>query len=588
MKIFLTPKFLLIAFCMIITIKLSAQQYPKYVVVLKNKNNSPYRLNKPIDYLSRKSIQRRQRYNIAIDSSDLPVNPAYISKILAIDSVTYLSQSKWLNQVLIFTTSTSAVNAIKQLSFVQSVNPVGPASTTNKSLINKFNEKLQPLNTAALKSENAKPNHYLYGNSYEQIHIHNGEFLHNNGFTGAGMTIAIIDAGFYHYKTTAAFDSTRKHHRFLGEKDFVDFDNSVNEDYNHGELCLSTIASNIPGVMVGTAPDASFWLLRSENANSEFPIEEHNWAVAAEFADSVGVDMISSSLGYMQFDDPQFNHTYNDFYKNTTMVSRAATFATKKGILVTNSAGNEGGGGWKYIIFAADDDSVCAVAATDINGNIASFSSYGYPGKVKPNISSVGLNTTLYSSSGLTSGSGTSFSNPNINGLIACLWQAFPEFNNMTILNAVYKSSDRDTAPTNRYGYGIPNMKKAYNILLRKRNQTLYGSEWLITSNNNFTNEISFKLIGRIDGKVKVDLLNESGKIIATLIFETETDEVYDKMFSSLNNLPAGKYSLQYADGKNTRSVSLNKTVASSSSKILNNIFKQSSKHRICFFIVTL
>jgi subtilisin family serine protease len=223
--------------------------------------------------------------------------------------------------------------------------------------------------------------------------------------------------------------------------------------------------------MVGTAPDASFWLLRSENVNSEYPVEEHNWAVAAEFADSAGTDLISSSLGYMQFDDPQFDHTYNDFYKNSTMISRAATFAAKKGIIVTNSAGNEGGSSWNYIIFPADDDSVCAVAATNVNGNIAYFSSYGYPGKVKPNIASVGSGTILYAPYGLTSGSGTSFSNPNINGLIACLWQAFREFNNMTILEAVYRSADRVKTPNNRYGYGIPNMQKAYNLLMKLRHQ---------------------------------------------------------------------------------------------------------------------
>lgn len=193
--------------------------------------------------------------------------------------------------------------------------------------------------------------------------------------------------------------------------------------------------------------------------------------MAAEFADSAGTDLISSSLGYMQFDDPQFDHTYNDFYKNTTMISRAATFAAKKGIIVTNSAGNEGSNSWKYILFPADDDSVCSVAATDVNGNIAGFSSYGYPGKIKPNIASVGSGTILYASYGLTSGSGTSFSNPNINGLIACLWQAFPEFNNMTILQAVYRSSDRFKTPDNRYGYGIPNMQKAYNLLMKLRHQ---------------------------------------------------------------------------------------------------------------------
>ena len=557
-----TRKLLLFCCCCIISTAVFSQQYPKYVVVFKNKNNTPYKLNKPHQYLSNKSIQRRQKYNINIDSSDLPVNPSYISQVLAQGTVNYLSQSKWLNQILIYTTDNNAVNAIKQLSFVHSVNPVGPASTTGKPLINKFkDEKIEASAAFNSNSLTAKTDHYNYGNSYNQIDIHKGEFLHNKNFTGKGMTITIIDAGFYHYKTTKAFDSARAHNQFLGEKDFVDFDGSVNEDDSHGELCLSTIASNVPGVMVGTAPDASFLLLRSENVNSEFPIEEHNWAAAAEFADSVGTDIISCSLGYNQFDDAQFNHTYNDFYKNSTMISRAATFAAKKGILVTNSAGNEGNNSWKYLIFPADDDSVCAVAATNANGVIASFSSYGYNGKLKPNIASVGSGTALYSASGPTYGSGTSFSNPNINGLIACLWQAFPEFNNMTILSAVYQSGKRYDHPNHRLGYGLPNMRKAYNILKDMQNKNLYGNEWLIANNTNFTNEILFKLIGRIDGKVSVNLLDANKKVVAKLIFETETNEVYDKVFTGVNNFGAGEYTLQYMDGTNTKYIKLHKQI---------------------------
>ncbi len=546
-------------FRMICIAGFSQLQYTKYVVVFKNKDHSPYRLDKPLQYLSTKSIQRRKRYNITIDSSDLPVNPSYISQVLAQGPVTYLSQSKWLNQVLIYTTSSTVLTAISNLSFVYAVNAVGPTSTKFSSGNDKFKEKTEAITKSQSESNNVTSNRYNYGNSYDQIHIHNGEFLHNKGLTGKGITITIIDAGFYHYKTTVAFDSVKARNGFLGERDFVDFDGSVNEDDSHGELCLSTIASNVPGVMIGTAPDASFWLLRSENTNSEYPIEEHNWAAAAEFADSAGTDMISSSLGYMQFDDPQFNHTYNDFYKNTAMVSRAATFAAKKGILVTNSAGNEGINSWKYIIFPSDDDSVCAVAATDVNGLIASFSSFGYPGKVKPNISSVGSGTILYSSTGLTSGSGTSFSNPNINGLIACLWQAFPKDNNMTILQAVYQSADRFTTPDNRYGYGIPNMQKAFRILKNQQNIELYGNEWLMINSTNFTNQVSLKLIGRVDGKATIKLFDEHNNVVAKLDLTTEKEEVYDEELNGLDKLPVGKYSLQYSDGTNSKTMNVTK-----------------------------
>ena len=537
---------------------ISFSQYTKYLVKFYDKNNSPYQLNKPLKYLSQKSINRRTRYNISIDSSDLPVNPSYISQVLAQGSVSYLSQSKWLNQVLIYTTSSSAISAIKKLSFVKKVEAVAPASTTNKTIENKFKETVIPVNAEVLSAK-ATANKYNYGNSYNQVHIHNGEFLHNKGLTGNGITIAIIDAGFYHYKTINAFDSARAHQQFLGEKDFVDFDNSVNEDDAHGEYCLSIIAADVPGKMIGTAPCAKFWLLRSENTNSEYPIEEHNWAVAAEFADSVGADMISSSLGYNQFDDSKFDHTYSEFYKNLTMVSRAATSAAKKGIIVTNSAGNEGGNSWKYLVFPADDKRVCTVGATDISGNIASFSSYGYPGKVKPNIASVGLNTTIYTAGGVSSGNGTSFSNPNINGLIACLWQAFREFDNTTILNAVYQSADRYQTPDNRYGFGIPDMQKAYNILKQKQNENLYGTQWLFTSSTNFTTTIHVKLIGQTDGYVAVTILNKNNKIVAVRKLITDKNEVYDFTLDDLNKLPSGIYTLQYKDQLNTKKILLSK-----------------------------
>lgn len=577
MRKLITQKFLLLTcFICFATATVLAQQYPKYVVVFKDKNNTPYQLNKPQQYLSKRSIQRRRNYNIAIDSSDLPVNPSYISQVLAQGTVSYLSPSKWLNQILIYTTSRATVNAIKSLSFVQSVNPVGPASTTLKSEKNKFNEKVEKIDESIISTEKIEANHYNYGSSFAQVDIHRGEFLHNKGFTGKGMMISILDAGFYHYKTTKAFDSARAHNQFLGERDFVDFDGSVNEDYEHGELCLSTIAANVPGTMIGTAPDASFWLLRSENVNSEYPVEEHNWAAAAEFADSAGTDLISSSLGYFQFDDAQFNHTYNDFYKNTTMVSRAATFAAKKGIIVTNSAGNEGGGSWNYIIFPADDDSVCAVAATNVSGNIAGFSSYGYPGKIKPNVSSVGSGTTLYASYGLTSGSGTSFSNPNINGLIACLWQAFPEFNNMTILNAVYQSADRYTTPDNRYGYGLPNMRRAYHLLNIMRNKKLFGDEWLMANNTNFINEISFKLIAQIDGNAIINLRDADKKVVATIKLATEAGEIYDEAFKNLNNLSKGEYLLEYNDASATKTIKLTKQIVAQTNKTSNPVIIQS------------
>ena len=531
-----------------------AAQYSKYVVVFSDKHSSPYSINQPVKYLSQKAIDRRARYSIKIDTADLPVNPSYISQVMAQGSITYLSQSKWLNQALFIITDTSLIKKITKLTFVQSVNPVAPLTTLKTNVQNKFKESVTTMNNGLRTNAVGTIN---YGYSYNQIHIHNGDFLHNKNLTGKGITIAVIDAGFYNYKTIHAFDSARANNQFLGEKDFVDFDNSVNEDDSHGEYCLSIIGANIPGIMVGSAPGASFLLLRSENVNSEYPIEEHNWAAAAEYADSAGADMISSSLGYTQFDDSQFNHTYNDFYKKTTMVSRAAIAASRKGLIVTNSAGNDGDDSWKYLVFPADDDSICTVGATDGVGVIASFSSYGYPGpKIKPNVCSVGAGTTIYTTSGVSSGSGTSFSNPNINGLIACLWQAFPQFNNITILKAVYKSCPNYNKPDNRYGYGLPDMIKAYDTLKAQQNQLLFGGHKFIATPHP-ARPLSFKFIGQINGTVTLSLIDNTKKVIAKKTLVTEYQEVYDLDFD-IKDFKSCNYIIEYNDGSKTEDFSIN------------------------------
>src|SRR6476660_9891322 len=495
---------LLALFCFVFV---GSGQYSKWIIQFIDKNNSPYNIDNPNAYLSQKAIARRSRHNIPIDDRDLPVNPGYIQQILSKGNITFLSRSKWLNQILIYCTDSLAINSINSLPFVKAMLPADYFTRHNNIYYERFKEKIEPLIISSSLMTATLGDTFNYGTSSNQIHIHNGEFLHNKGFTGDGITIALLDAGFYHYKELSAFDSIRLQNKVLGEKDFVDNDNSVDEDNVHGMYCLSTIAANIPGSMVGTAPHSAFWLLRSENDASESPVEEQNWVAAAEFADSAGADMISSSLGYYYFDDPAPNHSYNDIYANSTIVSKGAAIAAKKGMIVTNSAGNEGNSKWHYLIFPADTDSVCAVGAVGGDGQIASFSSYGYLGRVKPNIVSVGLNTTIFGANNIpVLGSGTSFSNPNINGLIGCLWEAFPAYNNMTILNAVYQGSNMYNNPDSSFGYGIPDMHKAYLILKRKQNVELYGNDWLFVSPDTFTNIIHVKLIGQIDGNATLFL----------------------------------------------------------------------------------
>jgi subtilisin family serine protease len=547
-------KQVLIGFILLIIISEASAQFPKLIIQFTNKAGTPYSLNSPSQYLSARAIARRTRYNIAIDSVDLPIVPRYIDSVLSKGPVSLLSKSKWLNQILIQCTDQPTINRIMALPFVKSVQGIGyrPAVPPIR-----FNDSVSSIALPALAYRSNADN-YNYGNSYNQVHIHEGEFLHNLGFDGRGMIIGVLDAGFNSYKTITAFDSVRINNQILGEKDFVAYDNSVNEDDTHGMYCLSIMCANWPGRMVGTAPKANYWLVRTENAASEFPIEEHNWVVGAEFVDSCGADMISSSLGYNTFDDPSFDHSYSQFYNNATIVTNGATQAAKKGMIVMNSAGNEGTNGWKYIIFPADADSVCAVGAVNSAGLVAGFSSYGYPGKVKPNIASVGAGTVIAGfGNNPTTGNGTSFANPNIAGLIACLWQAFPEFNNMEILDAVYRSSSIFTAPNDRIGYGIPNMRVAYQFLEQKRSSANFASGWLQVRPTPFSNadKLLVKLKAQETGKIGIRLVDMMGRIVDKIETTITRDNLYEFSFRNTPALSRGVYFVQYVGNTEKKTV---------------------------------
>ena len=453
-------------------------QYSKHIIQLTDKQGTPHTIANPSTYLSAKSIQRRTAHNIAIDSTDLPLAPAYLDSIAAVPNVVIYNKSKWLNQVLIRTNDPFAISKINSFIFVKTTKKVGNNAVSDH-LPSKLNEPITTIDKPVmLGAKSAQDNqgmlHLLnYGNSFGQIHIHEGEFLHNKGYSGQGIEMAMMDAGFYLYKTNPVFDSLRSQNRILGTWDYVVNEESVNEDHAHGAYCFSILAANRPGYIVGSAPYAKYWLFRTEDAASEMPVEEQNWIAAAEFADSAGVQLFSTSLGYNAFDDPSLNYNHAQRDGNTSMITRAADLAAKKGIIVMNSAGNYGAetNENKYVLVPADGDSVVAVGAVDVNGVIAGFSSYGPngAGKIKPNIVSVGDGTAYANTAGNpVSGSGTSFSNPNIAGLVACLWQAFPENSNMEIIDAVQRSAHKFKNPDDRYGFGIPNFRKAYQDLMRR------------------------------------------------------------------------------------------------------------------------
>lgn len=458
-----------------ILIRLEGQaQFSRYIVWLKNKGNNSYTLQNPSAYLSSRSLDRRTRYNILIDSTDLPVSPAYLSSLSSISGVTIVNVSKWLNAVCVEVSNTNAINTINGLPFVQSTEGLANrnAANTPNSSRNKFlaAEEILPIPTDNLKIAGTSGDYFNYGSTAAlEMKLHKAEFLHNIGLRGQGMQVAVLDGGFYNFNTYAAFDSVNRNGQILGTWDFVARHASVTEDHPHGMQCLSTIAANIPGQFVGKAPKASFYLYRTEDVNSEYPIEEFNWVCGAERADSSGAEVISSSLGYFDFDNPVFNYTYRQMDGKSTIAVKGADRAAQKGLLVFNSAGNEGNSYWRQIITPSDGDSVVAVGAVNSAGTVASFSSYGPSGdgRVKPDLASVGLSAVVQSSNGgIGVANGTSFACPNLAGLGTCLWQGFPEFNNMKVIDALKRSAHKYNSPDDRVGYGIPNLKNAFAILL--------------------------------------------------------------------------------------------------------------------------
>ncbi|MCD4735435.1 MAG: S8 family serine peptidase, partial [Bacteroidales bacterium] len=364
---------------------------------------------------------------------------------------------------------------------------------------------------------NYKASHfYDYGAAYNQIHMLNGDVLHDLGFDGEGIIIAVLDAGFLNADNLSAFQSLWSNGQILGYKDFVSPDDPhIFDSHFHGSAVLSTMGANLPGIMVGTAPKASYWLLRSEDGDTENIIEELNWVSAAEFADSSGADIINSSLGYTVFDDPSWNHTYQDMDGNTVPITIGADIAASKGMIVVNSAGNSGSSSWFYIGAPADGDSVFSIGAVDANGNLASFSSNGptSDGRIKPNVCSQGEGATYIEPWGgtVSSGNGTSFSSPIIAGVTACLWQANPQYRNLEILQAIEQSSSLYTGPNNQMGYGIPDYALANSILTVIPHNELKNDK-IIVSPNPFTDVLNINIIDEQNVR-NLEILDLSGRL---------------------------------------------------------------------------
>ena len=432
----------------------SAQQDTlKYRISLKDKAATEYSLKKPEKYLSAKAIERRRKQNLPIDSTDLPVCRKYIDEIRK-QGVKIVVTGKWDNFVTVSCNDTTLIDCIAALPFVLSTEKVWISPGAGKPSM--ATERDSVLNQPTIHPDS------IYGRAITQIQMSNGDKLHEAGFKGKGMTIAVIDAGFHNVDKITAMQNIR----ILGTKDFVNQQADIFAESSHGMSVLSCIGMNRPDIMTGTAPEASFWLLRSEDEYSEHLVEQDYWSAAVEFADSVGVDVINTSLGYYSFDDKSKNYKYRDLDGRHALMSRQASHIADKGMILVCSAGNSGAGSWKKITPPGDADNVLTVGAIDKRAVLATFSSVGNTAdhRVKPDVVAVGVGSDVIRTDGNQGrANGTSFSSPIMCGMVTCLWQACPTLTAKEVIELVRRSGDRAGFPDNIYGYGVPDMWKAYN-----------------------------------------------------------------------------------------------------------------------------
>ncbi len=519
--------------------ELSAQ---KYWVKFKNKGGTPYTLSNPSAYLSAKAIARRTQQGIAIDSTDLPVTPSYVTQVDNVSGVTVLYRSKWLNGIVVKVTNTVALTSISALPFVQSTGAVNkyrltfPAIDKNNISSNSSSQKVQ------------NPNAYNYGNSLNQAQMIGADCMHNAGFRGQGITIAVMDAGFRDVNLDNIYDSLFIQGRLKGTRDFVTGDTMVFEDHTHGAQVLSTMAGITPGTIIGTAPKANYWLLRTEDVATETISEEYNWIRGAEFADSLGADICTTSLGYTTFDGGSNDHTYSQLNGKTAPMSIAATMATRKGMIVLNAAGNEGGGSWNFISVPSDADSIISVGAVDPAKNKAGFSSFGptADGRIKPDLCAQG-GPAWVCYGGCYNGSGTSFATPVLAGAVACLLQCKPFAKPQQIIAAMKATATNSAIPNNSIGWGVPNMCLArLSSLLSVNDISSELNSGMQVYPNPFNSNITIQFNNQDISNTMVTITDVIGKVIVSKNYQVTNSMI---TITELENLKQGVYFVTVTSG---------------------------------------
>ncbi|MCS6819076.1 MAG: S8 family peptidase, partial [Chitinophagales bacterium] len=472
----------------------------------------------PESFLSPRAIQRRAKHNISVAENDYPVYEPYKQAVSAIaDSV--IHTLKWFNAITVVLNNSLQLQNIAALPFVKEVKPITftPAAWKDRS------DKLEQISYELPETEDSA----FYGRSYSQLKMIQLPRLHEIGYWGDGVFIAVFDNGFRLVDSLAAFRHLFEENRMKFSYNYQTRSTNVFDEGSHGTHVLSCISAYIPGSYVGAAPKADIALFKTEINNSETIIEEFNWAEAAEKADSLGADIFTTSLGYSVFENDYGNHDYFDMDGNSTVITRASNIASSKGILVFTSAGNEGGSSWRFITAPADGKDVVAVGAVRPDRSLAPFSSRGpnASGAIKPDVCAQGTAVTLISTDGaISQGSGTSFACPQIAGAAACLLQAAPEATAPMLKQAILRSGHLYASPDNDMGYGIPNFFKAL-IYLSEREKLLELPFSAILFPNPFQHKLNVLIQSKKSAAAQIELWDLMGrKVFAESVLLDEND----------------------------------------------------------------
>lgn len=438
---------------------LYAQEHAR--VYFTDKPNVSQALANPSTILTPKAVNRKIKFSIPITETDVPVNEAYINQLKAQPGISVKVKSKWFNMAHVIGFKTD-VDALLALPFVSHIEYADRQLNTPPPAFEKY-AKAQRIKEVQVN--------FNYGTALNQVQMMGVDALHQQDFTGEGITIGVMDSGFNNVQTISAFQRLRVAGKIQSGFDFVDrtADVFAFTGDDHGTQVLSAMGGFLDGQMVGTAPDASYYLFRTEDIFSETPVEESYWVAAAERADSLGVDLLNTSLGYSVFDESRYNYTPADMDGQTAFITKGANIAFEKGMLVVNSAGNSGNiSNWQIVTAPADGLFVLAIGAVNSSGGLASFSSRGptADGRIKPEVVAQGVSAVLVNeTNSVVTSNGTSFSAPLLSGAIGSLWQANPQITPAQMLDLVKQSGSNAANPNNNIGYGIPDFLSALQTL---------------------------------------------------------------------------------------------------------------------------